>query len=330
MLHMKAIVLEKFGGPEVLTLQNVPEPTCGPFDVIINVKATAVNRADLLERQGLYPPPGKKPRYQVPGLECAGVISKAGDQVTRFQPGDRVMALLSGGGYAEQVMVHEEMAWPIPSHLSFEQAAAIPEVFLTAYDALFNKAHLNMGQSVLIHAAAGGVGSAAVQLAHIAGIHIIATVGSPEKAVAVRKLGAQHVVNYREEAFAEVAKHWDFGPGVDAVIDFVGQDYLTDNVSVLRPGGCLVIVGTLSGTEASVNLGELLRRRLTIQGTALRSRTLGDKIHLVQDFVSRAMPWFKEGAMHPLVAKTFSLSDVGEAHRFMESNANIGKIVLRL
>ncbi|OLZ08880.1 NAD(P)H-quinone oxidoreductase [Sulfobacillus thermosulfidooxidans] len=325
---MKAIVLTEFGGPEVLRVQEIPVPECGPGDILIRIHAAGVNRADLLERQGLYPPPAPRPEFQIPGLECAGVVVQVGQRVTRFREGDRVMALVSGGAYAEYVACPQDNAWLIPEELSDIEAAGIPEAFLTAYDALFDKARLKMGQRVLIHAGAGGVGSAAIQLAHWAGLHVVTTVGSSKKVQRVLDFGAERAINYRERDFVEDVRAWSHGAGVDAVLDFIGQDYLSRNLASLKTGGVLVIIGTLSGGDASINLREVLSRRLNIRGTVLRSRPDYDKMHLIQEFQERTMAFFATGQLRAVIDKTFPLEQAGLAHQYMVTNQNVGKIIL--
>ncbi|POB11462.1 NAD(P)H-quinone oxidoreductase [Sulfobacillus sp. hq2] len=325
---MEAIVLKEFGGPEVLRIFEVPLPECGPDDIVIRVRAAGVNRADLLERQGLYPPPPPRPEYQIPGLECAGEVVKTGSRVVRFREGDRVMALVSGGGYAQYVACPEDFAMPIPPGLSDIEAAAIPEAFLTAYDALFDKAQLAMGQSVLIHAGAGGVGSAAIQLAHVAGLHVVTTVGTEEKRQRVLALGAEVAVNYHDEVFEDVVGSWSNGQGVDAILDFVGQQYLTANMASLKTTGTIVVIGTLSGTDASIHLGQLLGRRLTVRGTALRSRPKYEKMRLIQTFQERTHAFFASGRLGAIIDRTFPLAQAAEAHRYLVTNQTIGKVIL--
>ncbi|MCY0864703.1 MAG: NAD(P)H-quinone oxidoreductase [Sulfobacillus sp.] len=327
---MKAIVLSRYGGPEVLQWQSVPDPVPGPEDLLVEIYAAGVNRADVLQRRGLYPPPEPRPTHEIPGLECAGVVRAVGERVLGFQPGDRVMALLSGGGYAEWVTVPYRLALPIPDRLSFVEAAAIPEVFLTAYDALFERAELQPGDTVLVHAGASGVGSAALQIARVSGITAWATAGSERKREAARAFGAEKVVNYRQEKFLERVQEWSGGRGVDAVLDFVGQDYLEDNLKVLAPEGVLVIIGTLSGPTAAINLGWLLSRRLTVRGTALRSRPPEQKMTLVQQFGQRMGPWLADGRLKPVIDQVFSRDEVGSAHEKMEANRNIGKLIIQV
>ncbi len=323
---MRAIALTEYGGPEVLRLSEVEDPVYGPEEVLIRIRAAGVNRADLLQREGRYPPPAPAPKVEIPGLECAGEVAAVGARVGLFRPGQRVAALVPGGGYAEKVAVHERLVWSVPTGLSSTEAAAVPEAFLTAYDALTQQAGLTAGQWVLIHAAAGGVGSAAVQLATWMGTHVVATVGSDEKAAWVRGLGADYVVNYRQQTFLEVIRAYT--PGMDAVLDFVGQTYWEDNLESLVPGGVLVVVGTLSGDRVQARLGVLLGRRLTVRGTALRSRPLELRFALVQQFVRRVLPALAQGRLKPLVDATFPLSEAARAHAYMQENRVQGKIVL--
>ncbi|MDA8193674.1 MAG: NAD(P)H-quinone oxidoreductase [Thermaerobacter sp.] len=326
---MRAISLKEFGGPDVLRLREVPKPRPGPDEVLIRVESAGVNRADLLERQGLYPPPGPRRAHQIPGLECAGVIEAAGDAVTTLRVGDRAMALLPGGGYAEFAVAHERLVLPVPASMSSLAAGGVPEVFLTAFDALFDKAGVAMGDRVLVHAGASGVGSAAIQLAKAAGARVVTTVGSQSKRDAALRFGADYAVVYRDESWPAAVRAWSDGEGVSAILDFVGRDYLADNVGALSPGGCLVIIGTLSGSESSLNLGRVLSQRLSIRGTALRSRPLEDKMRLVQAFRRRALPGAERGDWAPVVDRVFALRDAAQAHQYMATNANIGKIILR-
>lgn len=324
---MKAVVLKSFGGPEVLSISEVPTPQPGSEEILIKIQAVGVNRADLLERQGMYPPPGPTPTFQIPGLECAGTVVSVGQNVQQFAPGDRVMALLSGGGYAQYTVCHERLALPIPTHIETIDAGGIPEVFLTAYDALFDKASLTMGDRVLIHAGASGVGSAAIQLARSAGLRIASTVGSQPKQQAAQGWGADLVINYRDHSWLKALREWA-PEGVQGVLDFIGQSYFSDNLDSLSPGGALVVIGTLSGNEAAIPLGKLLARRLTIRGTALRSRPLEDKMRLVQQFRGHALHGADKGDWAPVVDRVFNWQHVADAHRYMASNGNIGKIIL--
>jgi len=327
---MKAIVLQEFGGPEVLRVEEIPTPDPGPDEVRVRVAATALNRADLLERQGRYPPPGKPPQYHVPGLEISGVIDAVGDRVTQWQVGDAVMALLSSGGYAQWAVVPERMVMPIPAGLPLMEAAAIPEAFLTAFDALYARGSGRPGCSVLVHAGASGVGTAAIQLARQGRMQVITTVGSQMKAEAAYALGAHAVVNYRDGGFLPKVQEWSQGGGVDVVLDFVGQSYLADNLAALSVNGTLVLIGTLSGTVAPMDLGLILGKRLRIQGTTLRSRPIEEKIAIVQRFLKEAWPLLAEGAVRPVIDRAYPLSAIQDAHRYMASNQNVGKILVQV
>ncbi|MBK9000733.1 MAG: NAD(P)H-quinone oxidoreductase [Myxococcales bacterium] len=325
---MKAIVIREPGGPEVLSLEEVPEPRLGEGQIAIDVRATALNRADLLQRRGLYPPP--KGESEILGLECAGVVAAHGPGASGPPLGSRVMALLPGGGYAERVVVPERMALPIPEGLSFEQAAAIPEAFLTAQEALFTLGRVAPGDTVLVHAAAGGVGSAAVQLAHEHGARVIATAGSDEKLERVRALGADVAVNYKTADFAEAVRSASDGRGADVVLDFVGGAYWEKHASCLAVGGRVVVIGVLGGPMAEVNLAQLLMRRYQILGLVMRSRPLADKIAISQTFARNWLPRFATGKLAPVVDCVLPLSEARRAHERMEENANVGKIVLTL
>lgn len=323
---MRAIVIREPGGPEVLSLEEVPEPELGPGQIAIDVKATALNRADLLQRRGVYPPP--KGESTLLGLECAGVVAAHGAGASGPPVGTRVMALLPGGGYAQRVVIPERMALPIPDALTFEQAAAIPEAFLTAQEALFALGRLEAGQTVLIHAAAGGVGSAAVQLAHAHGARVVATAGSRDKLDRVRGLGADTLVDYKAEDFAETVSQVTAGRGADVVLDFVGAAYFEKHMRCLAIGGRLVVIGVLGGVTAELNLAQLLMRRTQILGLVMRSRPVADKIAISRAFSRNWLPRFAGGALRPVVDSVFPLSDARAAHERMEQNANVGKIVL--
>lgn len=325
---MRAAVVTTPGGPEVLQVQEVPDPVAGPEDVLVAVKASALNRADLLQRMGRYNgPPGT--RDDIPGLEMAGVVEAVGERVVGWKPGDRVMALLGGMGYATRVAVHERMLMPIPPNLTFEQAAAIPEVFLTAYDALFMQCGLSMGESVLIHAAGSGVGTAAVQLAAAQGCRIFGTAGSDEKLEQAAALGLNVGINYRTQDFAEVIRERTGGRGVDVILDVVGGPYWHQNLDAIALKGRMVVVGTLGGAKVDgMTLSALSGKRASVRGTLLRGRPLEEKATLIQAFIHRVLPLFASEALQPVVDQTFPLDEVAAAHRLMESNANFGKIVL--
>jgi tumor protein p53-inducible protein 3 len=323
---VKAVVFARPGGPEVLELCDVTAPVPGPGEVLIDVGATALNRADLLQRRGLYPAPPDA--SEILGLECAGVVVALGAGTTAARIGDRVMALLAGGGYAERVSVPELQTLPIPRGLDVTSAAAIPEAFLTAYEALFNVARLAPAEWVLVHAAAGGVGSAAIELAKASGARVIATTSGGAKAKLAEALGADRVVDYRHEDFAAAALEVTSGTGVDVVLDFVGSAYAEAHSRCLAAGGRQVVLGLLGGAKASLDLGRLLRKRHTIAGVVMRTRSPGDKAAIVEGFRRRFLPLFETGRLHPVIDRVYPLEQVKLAHERMEANLNLGKIVL--
>jgi putative PIG3 family NAD(P)H quinone oxidoreductase len=320
---MKAILITQPGDPDVLQYGDAPAPQPDADELLVRVHATAVNRADVLQRRGAYPPPpGASP---ILGLELAGeVVTPSG----KWQTGDRVMAVVTGGGYAELATVPIGMAMPIPEGMSFEYAAAIPEVFLTAYLNLFTLGKLGAGETVLIHAGASGVGTAAIQLARAAGARVFVTVGSDEKAARCRELGAEVAINYRNEAFATRVKEATNGRGVDLVLDFIGAPYWQPNLASLAIGGRLMLIGFLGDSRGQLDIGPILAKSLTIAGTTLRRTSLPQKIALTQGFVAFGLPRFARGELQPIIDSTYPLERAADAHRAMESNSNIGKIVL--
>ncbi len=327
---MRAAVITNPGGFDAFEVQEVPDPNCGPDEVVVAVKASALNRADLLQRRGRYNgPPGT--RNDIPGLEAAGVIESVGERVVGWKPGDRVMALLGGMGYASKVAVHERMLMPAPPNLSFEEAASIPEVFLTAYDALFLQCELQMGESVLIHAAGSGVGTAAVQLAASQSCRIFGTAGSQEKLDAATELGLDVGINYKEQDFAEVIEEETGGQGVDVILDVIGGPYWHQNLKSIAVKGRMIIVGSMGGaTVPDMTTSAISQKRATIRGTLLRGRPLEEKATLIQAFNNRVMPLFADETIRPVIDRVFPLEQVGDAHAYMESNANFGKIVLKV
>ena len=326
---MRAAVITEPGGPDVLKVMEVDDPVPGPEDILVDVKASALNRADMLQRQGAYPAPFGSPS-EIPGLEFSGVVLEVGDRVDSLKEGDSVFGLLGGGGYASRTITHHRMAVKIPAGWDFVQAAATPEVYLTAYDALFNRGNLQMGENVLIHAAGSGVGTAAVQLAHQAGAFVFGTAGSAEKLAGATDLGMNVGINYREQDFAEVIKEVTSGAGVDVLIDFIGAPYWDKNIASLAVLGRLVEVGLMGGTKMEVDLRPLMAKRLQVCGTGLRGRTLGEKLEVTAQFRRHVLPHLASGSMKPIVDRTFPLEEVAEAHKYMETNANFGKIVLTI
>jgi putative PIG3 family NAD(P)H quinone oxidoreductase len=324
---LKAVVCRHSGGPEVLEIADVPEPVPGEREVVIEVRATALNRADLLQRRGLYPaPPGAS---DILGLECSGVVAALGSDVRRFALGARVMALLAGGGYAERVVVHEDVLMPIPERLSFEQAAAVPEAFLTASEALLVEAELRSGQRLLVTAAASGVGSAAVQIGKLRGAFVIGS-ASADKLASVSELGADVVLDRARADYVEAVRAATQGHGVDAIVDFVGGSALSRHQSCLGAQGRLVAVGLLGGASAQLDLGRLLRQRQRICGLVMRTRSVAEKVELVERFERELWPALEAGTLSPRLDQIFTLEDVASAHARMEQNLNTGKLVLRV
>ena len=316
---VRAVVIARPGGPEVLELREVPTPEPGVEQVRVRVRATALNRADLLQRLGQYPAPPGVPA-DIPGLEVAGEIDALGPSATRFKLGERVFGLVGGGGYAEHVVLHERTLARIPERLDWVQAAAVPEAFITAHDALFRLGGLRPGGRVLIHAAGSGVGLAAVQLA--AAVHAVSfgTSRTPGKLSRALELGLTHAV--APEGFERAAA------GVEVVIDLVGGPYLARNLEALAPCGRLVVVGLLGGRKEPLDLGLVLQKRLTIVGTALRSRPLEEKIAVTRVFEAEVVPLLAAGVVRAVVDRVFPIEDVRAAQELMQSNASFGKIVL--
>ena len=324
---MKAVVCSGSGGPELLSLATLPAPVPGPREVLLDVRATALNRADLLQRRGQYPPPPGA--SDILGLECSGVVAENGPGATRFAVGARVMALLAGGGYAERVAVHEDVLMPIPARLSFEEAAAVPEAFLTASEALLVEAELSAGQWLLVTAAASGVGSAAVQIAKSRGAFVLGS-ASAGKLVAVTALGADVALDRDRPDYVDAVRAATAGRGVDAIIDFIGASALARHQACLAQRGRLVVVGLLGGAAAPLDLSQLLMKRQRLCGLVMRTRSIPEKIELVQRFERELWPALDQGALAPSLDRIFPLADVAAAHQRMEQNLNTGKIVLRV
>lgn len=327
---MKAITFSEFGDADVLKLADVPAPELRPDDLLVRVHAAGVNRADLTHRRGGY----GRPNFgdsTIMGLEIAGEVLEVGAAVEGYQVGDRVMGVVGGGAYAEIARIDWRMAMPIPEQLDYVHAAAIPEVFVTAHEALMHLGRLKQGDSVLIHAAAGGVGSAAVQLAYATGATVFATTEGT-KLERVVQLGAEHVIDYRTEDFAAVVAQKTEGRGVDVVIDFVGEPYFERNVASLANGGRLVQVGILGGGgRVHVDLETILYRHIQIIGTVMKSRAQQEKHAMVRRFREHWLSRFAGGRrLEPVVDSTFALEHAAQAHRRMESSANVGKIILTM
>ncbi|QCR23400.1 NAD(P)H-quinone oxidoreductase [Pontibacter sp. SGAir0037] len=325
---MKAILVRQPGGPEQLQLGEYEKPVPKPNELLVKVHATALNRADTLQREGKYPPPkGASPLL---GLEIAGVVEESGENCSRFRTGDKVFGLLPGGGYAEFAVIDEAMAMPLPENLSMEQAAAIPEVFLTAYQALFWIGDLQAGERVLVHAGASGVGTAAIQLAKAKQAEVLVT-ASEKKIQACLDLGASKAINYKEQAFLNEVMQYTKSEGVDLIVDFIAGPYFSNNIDCLGLDGRLVLLASLGGGKVeNFDLRKVLSKRLQISGSTLRSRTRDYQVQLTRDLSAFALPLFQSGQLKPVIDSVFSWQDVAEAHRYMEQNGNIGKIVLQV
>ncbi len=325
---MRAITFTQPGGPEVLQLTEVPDPKPGPTELLVRVHATALNRADLLQRRGQYPPPPGD--SEILGLEVAGEIEAMGESVQDFAPGDKVFALVGGGGYAEKALVEARIAMRVPEGWSFAEAAAVPEVFLTAHDSLIVLGGLTAGEMVLIHAGGSGVGTAGVQMARHAGARALVTAGTQEKIDLACRLGAEAGCNYKEREFADWVLEVTEGQGVELVLDSVGAAYWERNVRCLKEKGRLVLLGLMGGSNVEVDLRVLLRKRLSVLGTVLRTRPLEEKIAITRQFEEMWLPVLARGEVRPVIDSVFALDRAAEAHRYMESNQNIGKIVLEV
>lgn len=323
---MRAITIRTPGGPEVLELSDVPEPTPTPEQLLVRVHASALNRADTLQRRGLYPPPpGESPLL---GLELAGEVEAVGSATQGFQVGDRVFGLIGGGGYAEKAVIDYRMAMPIPAGWSYQEAAAVPEVFFTANETLFTLGQLAQGETVLIHAGASGVGTAGIQMARHIGARVFATAGSPEKIARITALGAEVGINYKTDDFAARVREITQRAGVDLVQDFIGAAYWQRNLQCLKTGGRLVLVGLMGGTKIEADLGLILGRRLHIIGSVMRSQSLTEKIAITQRFQERWLPLLAAGQLRPIIDTTFPLAEAAAAHQYMDDNRNVGKILL--
>lgn len=323
---MQAITVAAPGGPEALHLTTVPDPVPTSDQVLVRVRATALNRADVMQRMGSYPPPPGE--SDILGLELAGEVEAVGAAVKDLVPGDRVFGLVGSGGYAEKAVIDARMAMPIPAGWDFTQAAAVPEVFFTAQETLFTLGGLKEGETVLIHAAASGVGTAGIQMARETGARIFVTAGSAEKIQRCIELGATVGCNYKERDFADWVKEVTNGQGVDLIEDFIGAAYWDRNLRSLKTGGRLVLVGLMGGAKVEANLGLLMTKRLQIFGSVLRSRPLADKIAITQRFRATWLPLLAAGRVKPIIDRVFPLAQAADAHRCMEENRNFGKIIL--
>jgi putative PIG3 family NAD(P)H quinone oxidoreductase len=325
---MKAIVIDRPGDESILKLGEIPDPVPGPADLLISVRCAALNRADLMQRQGFYPPPPGAP--QTLGLECAGIVAAVGAEVKGWRAGDRVMALLAGGGYAEKVVVDYGSAMHVTEALSNEEAAAIPEVYLTAFLNLFVIAGVKAGQSVLIHGGGSGVGTASIQLLGEADARSIVTAGSDAKCEQCLKFGADVAINYNAGQFASKVRAATNNRGADVILDSIGAAYLSANLEALANGGALVLIGLMKGAKTEIDLSVVLRRHLRIYGSTLRPRPVAEKAQIVAAFLERFGIALEAGRLRPPVYKVLPLEQAAEAHRLMQASEHFGKIVLRI
>jgi len=323
---MLAITVPTPGGPEALVLAEVPDPTLAPDEVLLDVVAAGVNRADLLQRQGHYPPPPGASAYL--GLECSGRVAAVGADVTGWAVGDEACALLSGGGYAARVAVPAGQLLPVPAGVSLVDAAALPEVACTVWSNVFMTAALVPGEWLLVHGGSSGIGTMAIQLAHALGAHVAVTAGSAEKLEVCRSLGAEVLVNYRAEDFVEAVKAATDGAGVDVILDNMGAKYLARNVDALAAYGRLVVIGLQGGTRAELDLGVLLRKRASVAATSLRARPADEKAAIVAAVREHVWPLVASGAVRPIVHARMPLAQAADAHRLLESSTHIGKVLL--
>jgi putative PIG3 family NAD(P)H quinone oxidoreductase len=323
---MHAVVITEPGEPEVLRWLEVPDPVPGPGEVVIDVAASGVNRADLMQRQGLYPPPAGAPPY--PGLECAGRIRIAGDGVTDWRPGDEVCALLAGGGYAEQVVVPAGQVLPLPPKVSVTTAASFPETACTVYSNVFQLAALQAGETLLVHGGSSGIGTMAIQLGKAFGARVACTAGTAEKLARCRELGADIAINYREEDFAAALHDATGGAGADVILDIMGASYLARNLAALATDGRLVIIGRQGGSRAEIDLGVLQGKRASVHATTLRARPAGQKAAVVAAVREHVWPLIGTGQVQAVIDRELPMSQAPAAHRAMAASEHIGKILL--
>lgn len=325
---MTAITIPEPGGPEALVPGAIATPQPGEGEILVKVAAAGVNRPDVLQRQGGYPPPPGAPA--TPGLEIAGEVAALGEGATRWNIGDKVCALVSGGGYAEYCVVHETNALPVPAGLSMAEAAGVPETFFTVWTNVFERGALKPGESFLVHGGSSGIGTTAIQIAHHLGSTVYTTAGSAEKCKACEDLGATRAINYREEDFADVLREVTGKKGVDVILDMVGGDYIQKNIKVAARDGRIVNIAYLNGSKAEVDFLQVMLKRLTLTGSTLRIRPVKDKAAIAAALHERVWPLIEAGKVKPQLYKTFPLADASKAHALMETSAHIGKIVLEV
>src|SRR5436309_11121777 len=325
---MSVVEISGPGGPEVLRLTQRPTPKPGPNEVLIRVIAAGVNRPDVMQRLGKYPPPPGA--SDIPGLEIAGTIEAIAADAGDWRPGDRVCALVAGGGYAEYAAVPAPQCLPLPRGFDFTKAAALPETFFTVWTNVFERGRLQPGESLLVHGGASGIGTTAIQLGRAFGARVFATAGTAEKCAACERLGAERAINYRDTDFVAAVREATGGRGVDVILDMVGGDYLERNVDLLPVDGRLVQIGTLGGPKAQINMVPVLQRRLTITGSTLRARSIAEKGAIARALNDQVWPLLETGTVTPVIHAVFPLRAAAEAHRTMEADTHIGKLVLQV
>ena len=323
---MIAIAITRFGGPDVLHPVERPIPEPAEHEVLIRVAAAGVNRPDLMQREGKYPPPPGA--SEIPGLEVSGTVVKCGPGVERWRDGDKVCALLAGGGYAEYCVAPDVQCLPVPASLDLASAAGVPEASFTVWTNVFERGRLRSGEALLVHGGASGIGTTAIQMARCFGARVFATAGSAEKCRACESLGAERAVNYKTEDFAAVVSDATGGRGVDVILDMVGAAYFARNLDLLALEGRLVQIAMLQGAKAEINLARLLRQRLTVTGSTLRARTVEQKGAIAKAVEREVWPFLEKGEIRPVIYSTVPLAEAADAHRLMESGTHIGKILL--
>ncbi len=323
---MQAIQITRPGGPEVLKMAQMRRPEPHGGQILIEVAAAGINRPDILQRMGLYPPPRGAPQW--PGLEVAGRVAATGCGAKRFKPGQRVCALLTGGGYAQYAVADEACTLPIPAPLDFVEAAALPEAFFTVWSNLFDRTHLKSGETVLIHGGASGIGTTAIQMARAMGAEVLASAGSNKKCAAIEKLGAIRAINYLEEDFVKITKELTQGRGADVILDIVAGDYIERNFKAAAIEGRIALIGFMGGSSAEVDFMPLLLKRLSLIGSTLRARSLEDKKAIAKSLEHHIWPLITDAKIKPVIDKCFRLEQAAEAHTYMEEGKHIGKIVL--
>ena len=323
---MHAITITAPGGPDVLKWAGVPDPEPGEGEVLVQVAASGVNRADLMQRLGMYPPPPGAPEY--PGLECSGTIAAVGPGVTGWRAGEEVCALLSGGGYAERVAVPAAQLLPVPAPVPLTEAAALPEAACTVWSNVFQLARLAPGETLLVHGGASGIGTMAIQLARAHGVRVLCTAGSAAKLSACTELGAERAISYRDEDFTTVVRDVTGGTGADVILDLMGASYLSRNIDTLATGGRLAIIGLQGGARAELDLGTLLMKRASVQATTLRARPAAEKAEIVAAVREHVWPLIEAGTVRPVIDRSVPMAEAARAHQVLEDGANIGKVLL--